>query len=86
MATIINTKDYTANQNLIKAIRVAYRVAWLLPLAEAAEYVREIARAWRAGDRNSTVSAVGLVLLALGNISGTWSQWVELRTILDKCG
>jgi hypothetical protein len=69
----------TENVALIRAIRIAYRVAWLLPQETAAEYVRTLARAWKAADRQGCLVTLAAIAWELGETVGTWEAWNELR-------
>ena len=75
-------KTHINSPELIRAIRIAYRVAWLLPLLEAASYTREIVQSWKSGDARDTLNALELLRWALGNLEGSWGAYTELRNAI----
>jgi hypothetical protein len=75
----MDNTNATQNANIIRAIRVAYRVAWMLPADSAVEYVRTLAAAWRECDREGCATTLGMIQWELSNVEGAWSAWWELK-------
>lgn len=80
MQSTMQTLNPTFAPELLEAIRIARRVAWILPVVEAAEYVREIRAALADGDVRGVISAIGLLVLAIGNVEDAWRAYDELRS------
>ena len=68
MYQVMKTTTQTNRPGLIKAIRIAYAKAFILPNHEGAEWVRAIRATWLDGDMDGLTMSLGGLYFALGEV------------------
>lgn len=72
----MNTDHTTA----VAACRLSYRVLFAhLPCEDAADHVREITRAWKAGDSRDLFSVLEAARYALADVVGAYDAHAAMR-------
>ncbi len=86
--TLINENGETTAYGLrvIRAIRIGFKAANLLPVEDQSFVLRGLSRSWKARNVPMVVTWLETIMVLLEDIEGAWDAYTDCRQAISMCG